>query len=303
MDHLPDIAKSTMTGWDTKTDARPSNYGARIDYILVTEGLLPWIKGGDIQADIMGSDHCPVYVDLHEEITQADGSTLKLRDLMNAGQRVPLPASLQSLKDDSRQAPEPPAFATKFWDEFSGKQRSLKDFFGKPKAARPSQTPPPFKEPDVRHDTKSIDSAHEPSRTDTSHATASSASGVADAFAALAKAGPTEPDRTSKPAKPVRQPKVSAFFQPPRAATPPAVSDNDSDIEALASPPRTDRDEMIARALAESEAQEIGSSNNAEAVNTWSSIFAKKVPPKCVVHGQPCKLFSELQWNRTAPGS
>ena len=26
----------------------------------------------------------------------------------------------------------------------------------------------------------------------------------------------------------------------------------------------------------------------------WSEIFAKKVPPKCKVHGRPCKDFSEI---------
>lgn len=286
-----------MAGWDTKTDARPSNYGARIDYILVTEGLLPWIKGGDIQADIMGSDHCPVYVDLHEEITQADGTKLRLKDLMNAGQRVPLPASLQSLKDENRSAPEPPPSATKFWDEFSGKQKSLKDFFGKPKAAKQPSAPKEV----VVHNAKSkieaapIEPSPEPSTSSRSQSgPPPGASGVADAFAALEQAGRAQ----SKPAKAksakqhAEQPKVSTFFRPPRTATPPSPSDCGSDVEILQSPPSTERDEMIARALAESEAQDIGSSNNAQAVNTWSSIFAKKVPPKCVVHGQPCKLFS-----------
>jgi AP endonuclease-2 len=92
---------------------------------------LPWIKHSDIQADVFGSDHCPVYVDLHETIVDSDGKTLHLRDLMNAGERIPLPAPLETLKDETREALEPPPFATKWWDEFSGKQRSLMSFFGK----------------------------------------------------------------------------------------------------------------------------------------------------------------------------
>lgn len=36
----------------------------RVDYILVTPGLIPWIKAADIQASVKGSDHCPIYVDL-----------------------------------------------------------------------------------------------------------------------------------------------------------------------------------------------------------------------------------------------
>lgn len=72
-----------------------------------------------------------MYVDLHETIVDSEGETIHLRDLMSAGERIPLPASLETLKDESREAPEPPPFATKWWDEFSGKQRSLMSFFGK----------------------------------------------------------------------------------------------------------------------------------------------------------------------------
>ena len=92
---------------------------------------MPWIKHSDIQADVFGSDHCPVHVDLHESIVDQEGRTVYLRDLMNAGDRIPLPAHLEALRDEMREAPEPPPFATKWWDEFSGKQRSLMSFFGK----------------------------------------------------------------------------------------------------------------------------------------------------------------------------
>jgi AP endonuclease-2 len=99
---------------------------------LVSEGLLPWVKHSDIQPDVFGSDHCPVYLELHESIVDPiTGQTLHLRDLMNQGSRPPLPPHLEALKDESRDVPEPPPFATKWWDEFSGKQRSLMSFFGK----------------------------------------------------------------------------------------------------------------------------------------------------------------------------
>ena len=50
------------TGWNTKISAHKTNYGVRIDYVLVTPGLLPWIKASNIQLSIKGSDHCPVFV-------------------------------------------------------------------------------------------------------------------------------------------------------------------------------------------------------------------------------------------------
>jgi AP endonuclease-2 len=108
---------------------RPSNYGSRIDYILCSPGLRPWIKGGDIQDKVFGSDHCPVYIDLHDSITTETGEVLHIKDQLNPPNRPPSTAPLYPT-DPPRTAPEPPRFATKFLDEFSGKQQTLKSFFG-----------------------------------------------------------------------------------------------------------------------------------------------------------------------------
>ena len=70
-------------GWNQKINARESNYGTRIDYFLLTKGLLPWLKHGDILPSIKGSDHCPVYIDFYDEIKDEQGKTLSLKDLMN----------------------------------------------------------------------------------------------------------------------------------------------------------------------------------------------------------------------------
>ncbi|KAF8493166.1 Endonuclease/exonuclease/phosphatase [Russula emetica] len=48
--------KGMFTCWNTKINAREANYGTRIDYVLVTPGLMPWIKAADIQPSIKGSD-------------------------------------------------------------------------------------------------------------------------------------------------------------------------------------------------------------------------------------------------------
>lgn len=108
---------------------RPSNYGSRIDYILCSPGLRPWIKGGDILNKVFGSDHCPVYIDLHESIDHPILGKVNLRDMMNPPNRPPSTAPTYP-NDVPREAPEPPRFATKFLDEFSGRQTTLKSFFG-----------------------------------------------------------------------------------------------------------------------------------------------------------------------------
>ncbi|WVF73073.1 exodeoxyribonuclease III [Kwoniella sp. CBS 6097] len=118
-----------FTCWNQKLDARSANYGSRIDLILCTPGLRPWIKGGDILNKVYGSDHCPVYIDLHETIQHPTFGTLHLKDQLNPSHRPPSTAPVYP-NDVPREAPEPPRFATKFYDEFSGRQTSLKSFFG-----------------------------------------------------------------------------------------------------------------------------------------------------------------------------
>jgi exodeoxyribonuclease-3 len=50
--------------WDQKSGARERNVGWRIDYGLITADLLPYLKAADIYSDIMGSDHCPISLEL-----------------------------------------------------------------------------------------------------------------------------------------------------------------------------------------------------------------------------------------------
>lgn len=52
------------TVWNTLKNTRPSNYGSRIDLILVSQDCKEYIKDSDILPNVMGSDHCPVYTDI-----------------------------------------------------------------------------------------------------------------------------------------------------------------------------------------------------------------------------------------------
>ncbi|GAA6038649.1 hypothetical protein JCM8097_009465 [Rhodosporidiobolus ruineniae] len=48
-----------------------SEHGAsisRVDYVLVTPGLLPWVSSADLLPLVRGSDHTPIYLDLHDEL-------------------------------------------------------------------------------------------------------------------------------------------------------------------------------------------------------------------------------------------
>lgn len=52
------------TWWTHWANARARNVGWRIDYFLVSAKLKPKVKAAEIHADQMGSDHCPISIEL-----------------------------------------------------------------------------------------------------------------------------------------------------------------------------------------------------------------------------------------------
>ncbi len=52
------------TWWSYRMGARSRNVGWRIDYVCLSEALRPNLKDAFIWPDVMGSDHCPLGVDL-----------------------------------------------------------------------------------------------------------------------------------------------------------------------------------------------------------------------------------------------
>ena len=50
--------------WDQITRARDRNIGWRIDYFFVDEGLSGRLNDAFILPDVMGSDHCPVGIEI-----------------------------------------------------------------------------------------------------------------------------------------------------------------------------------------------------------------------------------------------
>ncbi|MBU0495682.1 MAG: exodeoxyribonuclease III [Chloroflexi bacterium] len=64
--HLyPDLAEQ-YTWWSMPTRARERNVGWRIDYFFVAAELLSRVVDACIQADVPGSDHCPVGLRLRD---------------------------------------------------------------------------------------------------------------------------------------------------------------------------------------------------------------------------------------------
>ncbi|RDU59705.1 exodeoxyribonuclease III [Helicobacter marmotae] len=56
--------EGAYTWWSYMGKARANNTGWRIDYFLCSQSLQPKLKNAFIYADILGSDHCPVGLEL-----------------------------------------------------------------------------------------------------------------------------------------------------------------------------------------------------------------------------------------------
>ena len=62
--HFYPQKKDQYTWWSMRTRARERNVGWRIDYFFISENLKKNLKNAEINADVMGSDHCPISIDL-----------------------------------------------------------------------------------------------------------------------------------------------------------------------------------------------------------------------------------------------
>ncbi len=56
--------ENAYTWWSYMANARQKNIGWRIDYFIVSNRLNNKIKNAEIYSDIMGSDHCPIGLDI-----------------------------------------------------------------------------------------------------------------------------------------------------------------------------------------------------------------------------------------------
>ena len=122
------------TCWETKVNARPGNFGARIDYVVCTYNMKDWWSDANIQEGLMGSDHCPVYAVLKEKI-EIDGQEKHTLDLMNPegmfvnGQRQIEWSNKHLLPMSGKLIPE------------FDRRRNIKDMFAmKPSLPKPTST-------------------------------------------------------------------------------------------------------------------------------------------------------------------
>ena len=113
--------KGMFTCWEQKINARPGNFGSRIDYILCGENWKHWFCEANIQEGLIGSDHCPVYAVLKERV-EIEGEEVDIKDIMSDGMfKGGLRQRDWSVKDLC-------AMSAKLIPEFN-RRRSIRDMF------------------------------------------------------------------------------------------------------------------------------------------------------------------------------
>ncbi len=322
---------TSVTGWSTLLSARDSNYGSRIDYILATEGLRPWLKFGDIQADVRGSDHCPVYIDLHDEIRLPDGTSLTLREAMHTAERLP-EGGLHLLDFD------PPPICSQSWPEFAGTQTLVSHFFSKanataPPDGRPKQTSVVKRRSPASNlpagplvyapiaslaSTEGTPIATEPSPSDLANTQRRRKEDLLNAR----PEGP--PEKPRKKQKQVGQTQLHSFFsksvrsEEAQAITPPIsqgkpandfnstiIDVDEGDMHSIGhglgegdldeyelTASQMEADYRLAKALEEEEASYLVSDGDRRDSNAWKGLLAPLKPPLCIVHKEPGKRFT-----------
>lgn len=300
----PDRQKMN-TCWDTLRNTRPANLGSRIDYVLCSDGLKPWISHSNIQEGLMGSDHCPVYANF-DDIIVKDGVSIPIQQVLNP---ATLFANGQRIRDWSTKDALP--LSAKLMPEFDGR-RSIKDMFSrKPSTLSKPDTPPQSTTlvPQVDIPNAPILSDSQSGVSDTKTPTAlpdepisGTKRGGSGSFAALAtKRQKPIPETTGQMKTKVKpgQRTLQGFFKPKPSTNGHNSAKPQQSSEVLRSGSSTT---IIAEARGVtasdtppiSQAKPQSSFDTAETVfdpienkESWSKLLGKRIVPKCE-HNEPC---------------
>jgi AP endonuclease-2 len=317
-----------FTHWEQKINARPSNFGSRIDFILCSIAIKDWFKEANIQEGLMGSDHCPVYAVIKDVVSISRGSTAEENGAEEEVHILDLMNPVGMFKDGVRQreydpVKDVPRLSGKLLAEFT-KRRNIRDMFSKTPLPKPAPTPTPpvvDKESPTKVDVASTPSTtNDNSDKDLELAIAASMADMASTVdgnpissqsplksaekrRASASASPNKPIKRGKSNAPITTSKASrgqqslkGFFQ---SRTKPADPDHSKDSVLPASPSTnndapsqstTDMPPPQSPIASESFDSDPRASQEASKEG-WTKLFSKKPVPRCE-HGEPCISFT-----------
>ncbi|KAK8070842.1 AP endonuclease 2 [Apiospora hydei] len=302
------------TCWEVKKNARPGNFGSRIDYVLCSDNMKSWAEDSNIQEGLMGSDHCPVFATF-SDVVQVDGKDVHLRDLLNPkgmfqdGQRLREWTAKDLLPLSAKLIPE------------FDRRRSIKDMFFKKPTSTPKPSATPTSVEPSSQDTTVPEPAPSPIRErDTLQSSqpnaSTSAASPAKRSASGLKRTPSAASTGSKPQKKAKtasgkeaaiskgQSSLMGFFKPKATSTTadqPAGAGSDSNANpngmdgstdapsasATKAQTTTDGISQIDTDTVQSPASPAKFIDPIESKESWSKLLGKRVVPKCE-HGEDC---------------
>jgi AP endonuclease-2 len=125
------------THWEQKINARPGNFGSRIDFVLCSIAIKDWFRDSNIQEGLMGSDHCPVYAVMKDKV-HLNGGLLQMLGEAGLGEETHVLDLMNPpgmFKSGIRQreyslAKDVPSLSGRLLPEFT-KRRNIRDMFNK----------------------------------------------------------------------------------------------------------------------------------------------------------------------------
>ncbi|KAF2691512.1 DNase I-like protein [Lentithecium fluviatile CBS 122367] len=263
-----------FTHWEQKINARPGNFGSRIDFVLCSIEMKTWFADANIQEGLMGSDHCPVYASM-KQVVDCQGKQVNVYDIMNPSGMFAEGVRLRDFNPVKDILP----LSGRLLPEFD-KRRTIKDMFKKTTATSAGAPTVPAGLTASSGTPASTLNSPEKRRSSVTPAVRSfkktkSSSGAVSSQPSLAKGqkslkGFFAPKATTDPGHSIE----SVTFGPtPKTQTPettPAAPDA-LDISSALSP-LVDEPFIDPQATKES----------------WVKLFSKKPPPRCEGHNEPC---------------
>jgi len=296
--------RGMYTCWETKVNARPGNYGARIDYVVCSHDMKDWFSDSNIQEGLLGSDHCPVYAVLKDSVVH-EGRETHVLDLLNPAGTFE--NGVRKLEWTSKNLLP---MSGKLIQEFD-KRRSIKDMFTRqpslPKSKSATQENGESSEilplsPPSRATINAVSNSFSPQEevvtlsqtTSNTSSMSSNAKTLNGKRSASTVSGPT-PKRSKALAQPSTtrtikgQQSLKGFF----AAKPSVVEKSETAISEEKAPSSPDTSSPNLAPLASPAKSEVSLPDGAAsfaAKKTWGKLFAKPVSPKCE-HQEPCKTM------------
>ncbi|KAF2432998.1 DNA lyase Apn2 [Tothia fuscella] len=298
--------KGMYTHWEQKINARPGNYGSRIDYVLCSVSMKDWIIESDIQEGLMGSDHCPVYAVCKQSVS-INGKDIAIKDVVN-----PQGCYQEGLRVREPLPKERPAFSARLLPEFD-RRRTIQDMFRR-QTSNNIQPPPVVTNAGEWHNTVIVSQAGEV--TDVDIGTDILSQRLDSAPFSPPKPSPTAKRKTQAGSDHARnkrtksntlpsanqrsQQTLKGFFLPKQSqesqeGQEQVSIDRSPSIHGTASAIVGNAEEGSAKYLATNASTSPVSKDKTppvvdpiESKKNWTKLFAKPRPPLCESHKEPC---------------